>query len=507
MGYALRFRALWIFLLLVLPLALLAATVPIVVVLARRFGAAPPDEDVRLALGIAGAVGVFALVTTVVWCAGTRCYGLLVRSRAVTPLPLCLDPLGVRSFSSADALQRYLRSRAELREHAGERNAMLRADSYVTPVSGGWSFFLSKKAVEGPCVVLDGLRGPCDRRRGDAEGSRRFYSGTHIGEMLRTLAKDGLTLASTPSHDTITLGGWVGGCAHGSGGSLWQPTIGRVRILDQQTGEAHDLSSQDQKRYFGMRRSTTGPQYVLTEIEVLPVEDVWTQLAVRRMTSEDESKWWLTEESYLRCIFTGKRGSMLMLWIRTQPPRPWRACAKNEHVDPHCCSRECRYFQADLLSALQRRLEASAEWFEWPTEPRENWDGKTRLSNANRFSPTISALAMAIATFYTNFEVFVRLSEAELTANVLTILLNKLQDYHTRRGGRTEIRFGVYKGAGKLFVDFGVPNNNATVSDGLAVLADVFGRSTKMAFHPGKTIPPSDLASRHLDNVVGVGDL
>ena len=511
MSYALRFCAFWVFSLLVLPLVFVAGTVSIVVLLAQQFETASPEDDTLLAVGIGVVVLGSVASVAVMWYVGTLCYGVLVRSRAIRPLPICLDDRKVRSFSTVAALQEFIRQRAKTRERgdveSGERNAMLSTNAFVTPVSGGWSFFLAKKPAKGPCVVLDGLRGPCGyRRANDAVGSVRFYSGTNLGEVLHVLAQKGLTLASTPSHDTITLGGWIGGCAHGTGGNLWTPTTGRVTVIDQMTGEIHDISYEDRKRHFGMSRSIMLPQYIITEVEVLPVDNVWTQLTVRRMRSEDESYWWLTERSRLRCIFTGKRGSLMMLWIDAKAPKPWKLCGKNEHVDPHCCSRECRYFQADILSAIQRPLAASAKWFEFPTEPAEHWDGKTPLSNANKFSPTISALGMAIATFYTNFEVFVRVRESDLSPNMLTNMLNMLQKYHTEYGGRTETRFGVYKGAGKLFVDFGVPNNTKTVSAALALLGRVFGKTTNVAFHPGKYVPPLELASPHV-RVVAVSVL
>ena len=171
-----------------------------------------------------------------------------------------------------------------------------------------------------------------------------------------------------------------------------------------------------------------------------------------------------------------------MLWIDSREPM------SGEHVDPHCCSRECRYFQADLLSVVQPARRETQKWFAWPVEPRDHWDGRTPLSNANRFSPTISALGMAVATFFHNMEVFVKLDEEELDSILLTLLLRRLQLYHMAHGGRTETRFGVYRGKGKLFVDFSLSNMSNAAAAALRVLHDTFpGR--RFSLHPGKAVP------------------
>ena len=506
MSYALRFRLVSIFFLVVVPLLVLAASVALITLLARQFENADPGDDARLAAGILVVVLLASCWVALMWYVGMFCESVLVRARAVDPMPCCFGDGQTRSFSTVSDLQSFLKQRVQSFKRgdveSGERNGMLATVPYVTPVGGGWSFFLAKSPVRGPRVVLDGLRGPCGYcRPNDTPGSIRYFAGTTLDDLLRDLARRKLTLASTPSHGTITLGGWIGGCAHGSGGTLWTPTTGRVTVLDQATGEQHDVSYDDRKRHFGMSRYVMRPQYIITEVEVLPIGNVWTQLAVRRMRTEDEVYWWLAERSRLRCIFTGKRGSMMMLWIDAKAPKPWRCCATNEHVDPHCCSRECRYFQADLLSVLQPALRAGAKWFDWPTEPQKNWDGKTPLSNANKFSPTISALAMAIATFYCNFEVFVRISEAQMRPVLLTMLLRRLQRYHIDHGGRTETRFGVYNGNGKLFLDFSTPYNALAISEALRVLGDTFGRDRKMAFHPGKFVPPIELSNPHVKAV------
>ena len=180
------------------------------------------------------------------------------------------------------------------------------------------------------------------------------------------------------------------------------------------------------------------------------------------------------------------------------------------HIDPHFCSKECRYFQADLLSAVQGARHESKKWFGWPVEAESKWDGLTRLSDANVFSPLISTLGMAIATFYFNVELVLRVDAFD--AESLDKLQNLLVENHKRHGGRTEVRFGVFiepsvftfndrlsrKCNGKLFIDASLPNlNEAFASLGetldLTILHLRKKRKTqqKVAFHPGKCVPDS----------------
>lgn len=177
----------------------------------------------------------------------------------------------------------------------------------------------------------------------------------------------------------------------------------------------------------------------------------------------------------------------------------WKPSEYNDetkkHVDPHFCSRECRYFQADLLSAVQGVRRESQKWFGWPVESQKVWDGLTRISNANEFSPLISALGMAIATFYHNVEFFLKVHD--MTPSMLDWLQLALVEHHSKHGGRCEIRFGVYNDRttdylkrGKLFVDYSLPNLHVALGSACKVIQTVFGQRQlpHVTMHPGKTV-------------------
>ena len=489
-SYQCRFCCSWTMVLLVLPLTLLIAAS---VLLAGRFYSSStlPLVVVVFIMGV--------VVLTVAWLCGTLATDCLVRSR--------LD--GSACFSSHDVV---LRSRADLKRYKDSLKYGLVSPgetvcltAFPRPVGGAWSFFLNRTSPEGRRLLLHQFRGEA------CKDSNRFLAGTSVGEALAVLKRRGMTLKSTPSHGSITLGGWVGGGAHGSGGTEWSSTISGGKLLDQATGIETDYHSyKDFKTMVGMSRDSplgTTNQFVITEVFLEPTENIWTRLQTRKHQSVDDCAWWLgTDEAHtkstLRCTFVGRRGSLMMLWIPIDQPTE----DMKTHVDPHPCSRECRYFQADLLSVVQGARAHAQGWFAWPVGRRDVWDGLTRLENANRFSPLISALGMAVATFYSNIEVICRVSGFD--ARALNFLQTCLVEFHIRHGGRTEVRFGVLlpdsptnanRERGKLFLDVSLSNLDTALSGFGAVvdrLARVLNPTNRLpmpvCFHPGKLQPDPD---------------
>ena len=510
-AYARAFRATWCTLLLLLPLALLGAGTVVAVYLANRFAAAIANDTadgsaVWLLEAIVWVVGATVAMVALLWCTGTVCHGCLVRARAAYQCCFCCFGSRDKVVTSISDLQHWLR---EKRQRADEEAGALQP-RYATPVGHGWSFFLNKTVASAPRLFMHELTGRVDARERPKQGRHWYYAGTTIGELLDDLKREpgleaGLTLASTPSHDTITLGGWVAACAHGTGGTLWTPTIESGVIVDQATGEQQVWSHGDLARHFGRNPTAFDPaQIVLVAVCVRPIANDWVRLDVSKWVGDadnvhpwwgrsKQSQWWLTTDSKLRCIFVGRRGSLMMIWKPSQYDDETR-----KHIDPHFCSRECRYFQADLLSVVQGARDQGRKWFSWPfVEAATKWDGLTRLSNANKFSPLISALGMAVATLYHNVEFFLKVND--MTARKLDRLQEQLIAFHKKHGGRTEIRFGVkddnstdWKQRGKVFLDLSLPNLNDALTAACEAIKNVFQTRTNprptVALHPGKTV-------------------
>ena len=507
-GRVLRFT--WISLLVVIPLALLAAGIAVTVHLANLFADAieADVEDGNAAWFFVGTFWVLGLVVSVIgvlWCVGTIFNGCLVRTRAAYQCCFCW-------YGADDVVIRNLRDLKEWhtrfrQEGARDEEAQFFRPSerrFATPIGHGWSFWLNKTTARSPRLFLHGLRGRVPKRDAPPVGDHWYYTGTTVGEVMSSLktipsseSNYGHTLASTPSHSTISLGGWVAARAHGTGGTLWSKTIAYGWLFDQESGEFGVWDYDTIKAFFGRCGvgSFDARQYILIAVCVIPIPNHWVRLEVKKKMPEKtdtSSSWWLAEPSRLRCIFVGRRGSLLMLW----KPSAYSDETKH-HIDPHFCSRECRYFQADLLSSVQSARHQTRKWFAKPVEESKGWDGLTLLSNANEFSPLISALAMAIGTFYHNIEFFLKVSD--MTSARLDKLQDKLIDYHTKHGGRTELRFGVfddgnadYLSRGKVFVDFSLTNLRAGLGGACAILQEVFGTTVqplpKVTMHPGKTV-------------------
>ena len=499
----------WVLLLVVVPVALLAAGIAVTVHLANLFADAieADAQDGNAPWVFVGTFWVLGLVVSaigVLWCVGTICDGCLVRTRAAYQCCFCwygADDVVIRSVR--DLKEWHMRFREE---GGGDEEAQFIGSSerrFGTPIGHGWSFLLNKAIARPPRLFLHKLRGPVSKEDAPNKEKHWYYAGTTMGELMDALktvpsseSDAGHTLASTPSHSTISLGGWVATRAHGTGGTLWSKTIAYGWLFDQQSGEDVVWDYAEIKRFFGRCEAFDARQYVLIAVCVLPIPNHWVRLEVTKKMPEaadTSSAWWLTAESRLRCIFVGRRGSLLMLW----KPSAYSDETKH-HLDPHCCSRGCRYFQSDLLSSVQGARTQTRKWFDWPVEKAAVWDGLTRLSNANKFSPLISALAMAIATFYHNVEFFLKVSN--MTAEKLDLLQERLIAYHTKHGGRTELRFGVYNDGknpnylsqGKVFVDFSLTNLRAALGAACAVLKEVFATDKvprpKVTMHPGKTV-------------------
>jgi len=506
-GRVLRFT--WISFLVVLPVALLAAGIALTVHLADLFADATQADvqDGNAPWFFVGAFLVLWLVVGVIgalWCVGTVCDGCLVRTRAAYQCCFCwygADDVVIRSVHDLRRWHRRFQHESESNEKAAEF-IQFSQRRFATPIGHGWSFFLNKTIARSPRLFLHGLRGPVPEKDAPSDGKHWYYAGTTIGELMTSLktipspeSNYGHTLASTPSHSTISLGGWVAARAHGTGGTKWSKTIAYGYLFDQESGEEVVWDYDRIKKFFG--KCMAGPfdarQYILIAVCVQPVPNYIVRLEVKkRMPNDTSSEWWLFEPSRLRCIFVGRRGSLLMIW----KPSKYSDETKH-HIDPHFCSRGCRYFQADILSSVQGARAETRKWFAWPVEEAKAWDGLTLLSNANEFSPLISSLTMAIGTFYHNIEFFLKVKN--MTAKKLDALQDKLIKYHTEHGGRTEIRFGVLdKGTpgdlsqGKVFVDFSLSNLRAALAGACAVLRDVFSTAEAplpgVTMHPGKTV-------------------
>lgn len=334
------------------------------------------------------------------------------------------------------------------------------------PVGGGWSFLLNKRApAPGARVVYT------HKWRGQLPDGW-WGAGTTIAEAQRVFRAHSRTLASHPSIPTATLGGWIFTGSHGSGGDLWLPTLGAVRVFDARTGEVQTGRKRD---YFRATRPLAEQRrYIILAVELKPRSDVWVEQRAFRVCTLRDARRCVRTPSYLRLVTVGARGALALLW--TPPRTPGLADASWSQGTLG------RWLQADALALYQRPrrgCDADDAWFAWPLEPPEAWHCRVRLSEANLFTPLPYGYLQALALLYVNFELFYDVGE--LSPTLLLAVLGALERAFVETAGRCEVRFG----GGRLYLDVAVAQRAGAVARVCAAIhAALPGR--KATLHKGK---------------------
>lgn len=307
-------------------------------------------------------------------------------------------------------------------------------------LGGGWSWVLGDGAP--PNYTLT--------ERGPSASDGWWHAGTTIGEVTRRAARDGKTLAGHPSILTATLGGWVATQSHGTGGSLWTPTIGRL-MVEEESGRLRMLSS---KRLFQ-------PGMIVREVELFFVDNAMCEQRVSYLTSEEQVKEVLFDTpTYLRAIFVDRHQAMSVTWTR-----PSSSSSRRSVVLPPF------WLMTALPASWRRGLDTG------------RWTRRMTLRQANAFAPTPPFfLATPAMRLHLNFELFVT---EPTTPSLIWRLSTRLREVFRDACGRVEIRFG----AGKQFLDFDLLRVQATPSLLHRIgelVREVYGRNVKVELHPGK---------------------
>ena len=304
-------------------------------------------------------------------------------------------------------------------------------------VGGGWSWVLRGDHLWPPDRIVG--------RSGRLGTSDWWYAGSTIGDVQRTLAREGRTLAGHPSILSGTLGGWIASKSHGSGGTLWAPTIGELEV--EHEGTRHILNSRAQ--------FTEG--MVILKVRIHAVPNVVCERRAVDVVSQRVAGECLTTATHLRAIFVDKYRSLAFLWVPSESdgvdsetfPAPWLAM---------------------MLPAWTRRR------LTFP--PR-----RMTLSDANRFAPIDPPLLLATPAIATriNFEVFVtRVTTDELIWRLCSEFQKLFASCIVR--GRMELRFE----ASKQFLDFDLIRQYNGYDSVLQCIHRVYGHDVQYRLHPGK---------------------
>lgn len=373
-----------------------------------------------LGLLVPGALLATALVTTHwAWFLATALYGI--------------------AFSLSDHLQRVSRA-------GGILPPCCPTDRHPVVLGGGWSWVLGRKACHPPNRTV------CAGGRSSSTGRGWWHAGTTIRDVQASLACEGQTLCGHPSILTATLGGWIASGSHGSGGSLWTPTMGRL-IVEDLDGVRRTLPS----------KSHYSDGMVILEVELFTVENVVCERRLAYLTCYDDVYTTLFEaDTHLRAVFVDKYQALCITWVPLSPSE------KNGSKSGTCVP---LWLMTTLPARARRNMSVA------------RWTRRMTLRAANAFGPTPPFLvATAFIALHTNFEVFVTHTS---TPRLIATLCTRVRALFASGAvhGRMELRFGKRK----QFLDFDLSRGAANDTDAIFhTLRDIYGTDVAMTLHKGK---------------------
>ena len=312
-------------------------------------------------------------------------------------------------------------------------------------LGGGWSWVLRRRWC--PPNTISCASGQSARADGDW-----WHAGSTIGEVQRALAAEGRTLTGHPSVASATLGGWIASRSHGSGGSLWTPTMGRVVVEDGTSGVRREVPS----------KNDVADGDVVREVEMFSVPNVVCERRVAYLEGEADARRHLFAPTHLRAVFVDRYSCLAVTW------NPCVAEAK-EAAWPEFPP---LWLMIPLPARARRRLSV------------ERWNRRMRLRSASLLGPDPPFfVATAAIAAHTNFEIFVtgELSTPHLVWRLCEAFRAMFAEGHLQ--GRMELRFGRQT----QFVDLDVVGRGGNAQVAVGVLRRVYaGARVAMALHPGK---------------------
>ena len=344
-----------------------------------------------------------------------------------------------------------------------------------TIVGRGWGFFLQRRTANTPILAMYNFTG---RRYGDSWGS-----GTTIETVASYYKKRGKTFPSHPSYDDITIGSWFAAGCHGSGGDSGNPSSSvfkSAEVVFFSTKAKTPIEVVTSYKRLRTIFDNKDCNCVITWVEFHNlVDNKIVQKRAFDVKDEKGALQWLETGAILRVLFVGKaRNGLGIRWENEYN--------STTHYDPHCCSKCSTFVQADICSSYCGYKENYSEW-----------EGKTTLLEANKWSPPIFPIEvlMTVLGHFINFEIIFRIKD--MNATLLYSMVQKLKHMHNKIGGRTEIRFGT----AVMFWDLSL---NHSFDCPFEILYDMDIK--RVALHPSKYNPYIPIIRKKMQ-IVSVGDI
>ena len=396
-----------------------------------------------------------------------------------------------------------------------------------TVVGSGWGFWTAHVAARSPVVHTYRLTGEA-KNVFVPRGMMRFLAGTTIRDAERAIRRrHDRTFWSTPSIQSISLGGWFGASCHGNSGAGGKPSsyaVHRIEFYDLGPPGARYAQPRRREEPYKTARALFDEaldQYAIvavtfnvlgTDAEGGPfmprASAYWVQkhlCVIEVGTPElrpatDAMKKFMDDEAPLRLLFCGSSrpgfalGLKYKKWVENVDPWPHRhilGCFRVRHIDPHECSAACMSLQLDAFSMI------CGGWFE---SDAEAYNGVMPLHEANRFTPDASPEARA---FYALGPAFVHCADVRncefvmrqrpsfgwSAADRMQHLVDALVAFCRPRWCRAEVRTSsTQEKEGILFVDMGA--SDAVCCAVLTTIAP-YAANNQIALHTGKYQSPT----------------
>lgn len=345
--------------------------------------------------------------------------------------------------------------RTELELEAACKEA--RVGAYrLTAVGSAWSNTLGQRTTRGRRLYM--------HRATARVGPRSWLAGATLKQVQNELAAEtpSMQLIGVPSSSYVTLGAWVATMGHGNSGpaATHDLVVASAKVFDQNLGGSVDLNAARLLDVFGQGAEAAANHIVLTV--TLGGKALYKNSALRRqgrrLQTAAHANWALDPRAVMHAVFIGNSKTLALRWI------------------PH----EGKPLKESTTLKVWLFVFAAMGWGSAMPNYEGN-DSSGKLSDEvylfpDSFNPPQLWFQMILNIV--NYEVYTK--DIKLDGERLLEISERLQELHTKYGGRTELRTL----GGLVFFDMAMWSGDAAFRASFEALHDV--GVTKCAQHPGK---------------------
>lgn len=347
----------------------------------------------------------------------------------------------------------------------------------LTAVGSAWSNTLGQRTTRGRRLYM--------HRATARVGPRTWLAGATLKQVQNELAAEtpSMQLIGVPSSSYVTLGAWVATMGHGNSGpaATHDLVVASASVFDQNLGGSVDFNAARLRDVFG-RGAEVAANYIVLKV-TLGGQALYKNTALRRQGMRVQTlahaEWALDSRAVMRAVFVGNSKTLALRWI----PHEGEALAES------------------IVLKVWLFVFAAMGWGSAMPNYEGN-DSSGKLSDEvylfpDSFNPLQLWFQMILNIV--NYEVYTK--DIQLDAGKLLEISERLQELHTKYGGRTELRTL----GGLVFFDMAMWSGEAAFRASFEALRDV--GVIKCVQHPGKYQHGKDVAAWGRVRFVDLKDL